>query len=70
MFNPYLSAPSQALARIPPRKEKDGPLRLLERLKKLDSDDLLLMLIIYLLMKEPDKDELWPLLAALVYCIL
>jgi hypothetical protein len=70
MFNPYLAAPSQALEQIPPHKKKDGPLRLPERLKKLDSDDLLLMLIIYLLMKEPDKDELWPLLAALAYCIL
>jgi hypothetical protein len=70
MFNPYLATPRQALEQIPPRKAAEGHQRLLERLRKLDSDDLLLMLMIYFLMKEPNKDELWPLLAALLYCIL
>jgi hypothetical protein len=67
MFNPYLNTPSQALEQIPHRKTGS---QLLRRLQKLDSDDLLLMLIIYFLMKEPDRDDLWPLLAALAYCML
>ena len=70
MYNPYFHEPIKMLE----RKTDSGfsaPLRsLINRIQQLDSDDLLLLLLIFLLFRDGERDHLWPLLAALVYCML
>lgn len=68
MFNPYISEPAQALEPISKRQEPLGGF--LNQIRQLDGDDLLVMLILYLLLRDGKQDELWPLLGALMYCIL
>lgn len=68
MFNPYLSSPHAMLEPMPaPPGREDG---LLERLSNLDNDDLLLLLIIFLLMKDGKQGSIWPMAAALIYLML
>jgi hypothetical protein len=68
MFNPYVSPLSEALH---PVSEAPGPLSGLQaRLQGLDRDDLLILLLLYLLLKEGPEDRLWPLLGALLYLLL
>lgn len=70
MFNPYVMDVSGALEPAPARHGKD-PLRgMMDRLGRMDSDDLLLMLIIYLLVKDGNSDSIWPMIAALIYLML
>lgn len=70
MYNPYFHEPSQML-----RQKDTGTMNqpldgLLKRIGHLDSDDLLVLLLIFILFRDGKKDGIWPLLAALVYCIL
>lgn len=73
MFNPYveqsepypLSAPSGVEGK--PSRQTEG---LLGRLGRLDSDDLLILLLIFLLAREGEGDALWPLVAAALYLML
>lgn len=68
MYNPYLNTTKQMLE---PVRERKGLMEgLVTKLRRLDEDDLLLMLIVYLVVRNGDRDDVWPLLAALVYCIL
>ena len=69
MFNPYLSSHESALHPVPGRNA--GPLQgLARRLGNLDSDDLLLLLLIYLLARKEDADGIWPLVAVALYLML
>lgn len=68
MFNPYLNRPTQMLEPVTGKQDLLGGI--MKRFRELDSDDLLLMLIVYLVMKDGKRDDVWPLLAALLYCIL
>lgn len=70
MYNPYFHEPIKMLER-----KTDGgfsaPLHsITNRIQQLDSDDLLLLLLIFLLFRDGERDYLWPLLAVLVYCML
>ncbi len=68
MYNPYLHSPEQMLE---PVREQKSPLEgIIRKLRQLDTDDLLVLLLIYLLIQDGRKDDLWPLLGALIYCIL
>lgn len=68
MFNPYLNRPEQMLE---PIRKRQAPLDgIVKKLKTLDRDDLLVLAILYLAMGEGKQEELWPLLAVLLYCIL
>ncbi len=69
MFNLYVEEPHHALQPVPERQS--GPLDgILGRLGKLDRDDLLILLLIYLISREGEEDSIWPLAAALLYLIL
>lgn len=70
MYNPYLSSIGAFLR--PVTRQRSGSLfgGILNRLRHLDEDDLLLILILFFLMKNGDKEGQWPLLAAIVYCML
>lgn len=68
MYNPYLNRPEQMLESI---HQGSPPLGgLLQKLNRLDQDDLLMLLILYLVMGEGKQGDVWPLLAVLLYCIL
>lgn len=68
MFNPYIGATEQSL-----RPSRGGGLLngLLSKLKKLDSDDLLILLLIFLLSKrDGEEGDMWPLVAVAIYLML
>lgn len=68
MFNPYFSSPEQSLR---PARGGGTLQGLLNKLKKLDSEDILLLLLIFLLAKKDGEEEnLWPLAAAAIYLML
>ena len=69
MFNPYVSTPEQSLR--PVREPSKGPLDgILGRLGRLETDDLLILALVYLLAREDEQDRIWPLVAALIYLML
>lgn len=70
MFNPYLSSLTSALQQVPIQRDKDLLGGLLSRLRSLDSDDLILLLILYLLVKDGKDGSLWPMAAVVLYLIL
>lgn len=70
MFNPYLSSLTSALSQVPSQKGSDLLGGLLSRLRNLDSDDLILLLILYLLLKDGKEGSLWPMAAVVLYLIL
>ena len=69
MFNPYVGEPAQCIHPVKWEK-RSGLDGILERLGRLDSDDLLILLLVYLLAKEGDQDGIWPLVAAMLYLML
>ena len=82
MYNPYVSHDGPCLTPVPrphsePRQPRhhDNPagsfsLRLISHLRRLDRDDLLIIAILYLLLKDDNCADLWPLLAILIYILL
>ena len=68
MFNPYVSRPEDALR--PVRRPPPGPEGLLDRLGRLERDDLLILVLIYLLAKEGEPERIWPLVAVMLYLLL
>lgn len=70
MYNPYLHGIGSFLR--PVTEKGAGGLfgGILQRLRCLDEDDILLLLILFLLMKNGEREGQWPLLAAMIYCIL
>lgn len=69
MFNPYVSSAAKSIH--PVKGERAGGLEgILGRLGRLESDDLLLLLLVFLLVKEGDQDGLWPLVAVMLYLML
>lgn len=69
MFNPYVGAAAQFIRPVK-GAESHGLGSILSKLGNLDSDDLLILLLVYLLAKEGDQDGIWPLVAAMLYLIL
>ena len=70
MFNPYVTGIQTAL-RPARQQKKDGGLEtLLSRLGQLDNDDLIILLLVFLLARQGDPEGFWPLAAALLYLIL
>lgn len=67
MFNPYFSEPREALEKPHNTEPWNG---LMHRLHNLDGDDLFLLLLVFLLIREGQQEERWPLVAALIYCVL
>lgn len=71
MFNPYISSAGQSLRLITGKGSTGSGLDgILRKLGNLDSDDLLILLLIYLLAKEGEQDGVWALVAAMLYLIL
>ena len=69
MYNPYLMKPEDELQ--PVSKEiHNNPFDFLKRVTKLNHDDLILLLLLLLILQEEKREEKWPLLAALIYCLL
>ena len=73
MYNPFLSPIETAVQPIPHKGGKPSqPLqnRIAGRLRNLDNDDLIIMLILYLLLRRSHQDRTIPILAVLLYCML
>lgn len=70
MFNPYVSEVQGALRPARQPKSDPGLGKLMDRLSHLDNDDLIILLLVFLLARQGDKDSFWPLAAALLYLIL
>ena len=69
IYNPYFSAPGEVLQPVAP--QTPGPLDgLLGRLKRLEGEDILLILLLVLLLKNDQDRRLLPLIGALVYLLL
>lgn len=62
MFNPYFERPAPQT-----QSDKTG---LPEKLSKLDSDDLLILALVFILAKKNSNDDIWPLIAVALYCFL
>lgn len=74
MFNPYVGSAAQSI-RPAAGKQASGGLgaglgSILSKLGNIDTDDLLMLLLVYLLVKEGEADGVWPLVAAMLYLIL
>ena len=80
LFNPYLGEPAEALSpreRRPPEPAPPPPPpqsglvpALMERLGRLDREDLLIAALVYLLASEGEEDRLLPVLAAGLYLLM
>lgn len=70
MFNPYVTGIQAALRPVHQQKRDMGLETLLSRVGQLDNDDLIILLLVFLLARQGDPDGLWPLAAALLYLIL
>ncbi len=70
MYNPFFQDPAQMLEQNKKSKGQNSMGGFMERLRGLDRDDLLILLLIFLLFQDENQDNIWPLLAALVYCML
>ena len=70
MFNPYVSDHAAAL-RPSAGKNAPGPgPAILSRLNQLDSDDLLILLLIYLIARQEEEHGIWPFVAMGLYLML
>lgn len=70
MFNPYVMGIQTALRPARQQKRDAGLETLLSRLGQLDNDDLIILLLVFLLARQGDPEGFWPLAAALLYLIL
>lgn len=70
MFNPYVTGIQAALRPAGQQKQELGLNTLLGRLGQLDNDDLIILLLVFLLARQGDTEGFWPLAAALLYLIL
>jgi hypothetical protein len=84
MFNPYVAPVTESLRPLAPPKEKpERPERaerppeksqglgaILGRLGQLDSDDMLIALLIFLLARDQEPDSLGPMVAAGIYLLM
>ena len=70
MFNPYFHESGGILECSSGRKNENPVDMILQKFKRLDNDDLLILMLIFLLFRDGKRESIWPLLAALVYCML
>lgn len=69
MFNPYFSQVQDVL-RMPEQQRPTSPGGFSPERKALDGDRLLLLLLIVVLLQEGRQEEYWPLILALIYCMM
>lgn len=67
MFNPYFE-PSPREEQISTASVPSGGI--LDKLKALDKDDLLMLALIFALVRSSSKEDIWPLVAVMLYCLL
>lgn len=67
MFNPYFEPAAQA-TNSPQSAASSSSI--LDKFKSLDKDDLLMLALIFVLVKSNSKEDIWPLVAVMLYCIL
>ena len=67
MFNPYFE-PSPREPSVPQPSPLSGGV--LDKFKNLDKDDLLMLALIFVLSKSNSKEDIWPLVAVMLYCML
>lgn len=67
MFNPYFEPEPRETQ--PPQKVASSS-GILDKLKHLDKDDLLMLALIFILTKGSSKEDIWPLVAVMLYCML
>ena len=67
MFNPYFEPCLQENSTEHTPSPSGG---ILDKLKTLDKDDLLMLGLIFVLARRNTKDEIWPLVAVMLYCLL
>ena len=66
MFNPYFEpAPHEEQA---PAPAVSGGI--LDKFKSLDKDDLIMLALIFALVRSNSKEDIWPLVAVMLYCML
>ena len=70
MFNPYFHDPSRMLQQSSSSGSQNPLEGILNRIRRMDSDDLLLLLLIVILVKDGCREDVWPLVAALIYCVI
>ena len=70
MFNPFFHEPIQMLEKQTGSPQFNPANMIMQRISQLDGDDLLILLLIFLIFKDGKKDNVWPIIAALVYCML
>lgn len=70
MFNPYVTGIQAALRPVHRQPADLGLETLLRRVGQLDSDDLIILLLVFLLARQGDPEGFWPLAAALLYLLL
>ncbi len=66
MFNPYFEP-------TPPVEQAATPVvsgGILDKLKSLDKDDLIMLALIFTLVRSSSKEDIWPLVAVMLYCML
>lgn len=67
MFNPYFEPEPREIQ--PPQKVASSN-GILDKFKHLDKDDLLMLALIFILTKGSSKEDIWPLVAVMLYCML
>lgn len=67
MFNPYFEPIPQEEEAVPAPPISGG---IMDHLKSLDKDDLLMLALIFVLVKRNSKEDIWPLVAVMLYCLL
>lgn len=68
MYNPYYFSPQEALRKPRHQESSTGLLSSLGQLN-LDGDSLLILVLVLLLLREGGGDH-WPLILALLYCVI
>ena len=70
MYNPWICGVGGCLSPVTGKKQGNMFDGVLKRLRRLDEDDILLLVILFFLMKNGEQERQWPLLAAMIYCML
>lgn len=67
MFNPYFEPDPREVQKQSSTSLSGG---MLDKLKSLDKDDLLMLALIFALVRNSSKEDIWPLVAVMLYCML
>lgn len=67
MFNPYIEP---NIPEPTAKKNQSAMGGIFDKLKSLDQDDLLMLALIFILARKNSKEDIWPLVAVIIYCML